>query len=296
MKLIRLILMLMLLVPFHAEASITEGGSGMLFGNDHAFNFTAPNGWVLDNQSGVQQGMHMVFYPVGQTWENSPVIAYGMSVAKDSVLRTIDDQVKSTVDDFRSNGSNDYMADAKEEIKIPGGKTAKVYFFHGDQWGNYEAVGYIEEKETINFLVYNSRNKTDFEKNLPAFKSILTSYKNSYGQPTSGKDSVKFDMLVREAKTFESTKEGSEYIAKFFRAYGNSLADIMKSCTAYTTKGKEATFELLFHIKPDGTVSETLIRPENTLTTCVRGLAQDSHHPPHQFQSVPVYIDMSVKE
>lgn len=296
MKSIRLILTIMFLLPCLAEAGITEGGTGLLFGTNHAFNFSAPNGWVLDNQSGVQQGLHMVFYPVGQTWENSPVMAYGMSVAKDSELRTIEDQVKRTVDDFRSNGSKDYTSEAKEKIKIPDGKTAKVFFFHGDQWGNYEAVGYIEEKETINFLVYNSRNKTDFEKNLSVFKSILSSYKNAYEPPRSGDDTVNFDELVREAKAFESTKEGADYITKFFQAYGNSLADIMKSCTSYTTKGKEAKFELLFQIKPDGAISETMIRPENALTTCVRGLARDSHHPPHRFQSVPVYIDMSVKE
>lgn len=296
MKSIGLILTLMFLFPCLAEAGITEGGTGLLFGTDHAFNFSAPTGWVLDNQSGVQQGLHMVFYPVGQTWESSPVMAYGMSVAKDSELRTIEDQVKRTVDDFRSNGSKDYTAEAKEDVKIPGGKTAKVFFFRGDQWGNYEAAGYIEERETINYLVYNSRNKTDFEKNLSAFKSILASYKNSYSSQKTGEDANIFDALVQEAKAFEKTKEGSEYISEFFQAYGNSLADVMKSCTSYTTKGKEAKFELLFQIKPDGAVSEARIRPENTLTACVRGLAQSSHHPPHKFPSVPVYIDMSVKE
>lgn len=286
----------MLLLPCLAEASITEGGTGMLFGSNHAFNFTAPNGWVLDNQSGVQQGLHMVFYPIGQTWENSPVMAYGMSVTKDSELRSIEDQVKRTVDDFRSNGNKEYTAEAKEDFQIPDGKTAKVYFFRGDQWRNYEAAGYVEEMETINFLVYNAQNKTEFEKNLPAFNSILSSYRNSYEPSKTGKDTGRFDELVREAKAFEGTKEGADYIANFFRSYGNTLADIMKSCTAYTTKGKGAEFELLFLIKPSGEVSETLIRPENALTVCVNGLARNSHHPPHQFQSVTVYINMSVKE
>jgi hypothetical protein len=175
MKLMQLILMLMLLIPCHAEAAITEGGNGLLFGADHAFNLTAPNGWVLDNQSGIPQGLHMVFYPSGQTWESSPVIAYGMSVAKDSEVRVVADQVRRTVEDFRNNGSKYYSSEAKEDIPLQDKKTAKVYFFRGDQWGNYEAVGYIEEKETINFLVYNAKNKSDFEKGLPAFKSILTS-------------------------------------------------------------------------------------------------------------------------
>jgi len=268
----------------------------MLFGTDHAFYFTAPTGWILDNQSGVQQGLHMVFYPAGQTWKDSPVIAYGMSAAKGPQLESIEDQVKRTVEDFLSNGSPNYTAEAKEVVNLPDGKTAKIYFFSGDQWGNYEAAGYIEEIETINFLVYNAKTKSDFDKNLSSFKSILTSYKNSYESSNSGKDASNFDDLISDAKEFESTIEGAEYTAKFFKSYGNTLADNMRSCTAYITNGKETKFELLFLIKPNGEISKTLIRPVNALTTCVRGLAQNSHHPPHEFQSVPVYIDMSVKE
>ena len=286
----------MFLLPYSTEASITEGGTGLLFGADHAFNFTAPNGWVLDNQSGIRQGLHMVFYPTGQTWESSPVIAYGMSVAKDSALRSIADQVRRTVEDFRSNGSKEYIAEAKEDAPLHDGKTAKVYFFRGDQWGNYEAAGYIEEKATINFLVYNSRNKSDFEKGLPAFKSILTSYKNAYEQKNIEKDETTFNQLIREAKAFESTTEGADYIKKFFQSFGNSLADTMKSCTSYTTKGQKAQFDLLFRIKPDGGVSEALISPSNGLTTCVKALVQDSHHPPHKFESALIYINMSVKD
>ena len=38
-------------VSFSASAEITEGGRGILFGEDHAFAVTATKGWVLDNQS-----------------------------------------------------------------------------------------------------------------------------------------------------------------------------------------------------------------------------------------------------
>ncbi|MFX0202900.1 MAG: hypothetical protein ACFFCW_42900, partial [Candidatus Hodarchaeota archaeon] len=68
-----------------ALASITEKGTGMLFGEDHAFSVTAISGWVLDNQSGVRQGLHMVFYPVGRTWADSPVIIYGRAVSKSEI-------------------------------------------------------------------------------------------------------------------------------------------------------------------------------------------------------------------
>jgi hypothetical protein len=50
-NLIRLMLLLMLLLPCHAEASITEFGAVMSFRDDHAFYFTAPTGRDLDNQT-----------------------------------------------------------------------------------------------------------------------------------------------------------------------------------------------------------------------------------------------------
>ena len=52
----------------------------------------------------------------------------------------------------------------------------KIYYYTGDQWGNFEAAGYIEEKKTINFVVLSARNKVAFESSLDAFRSILRSY------------------------------------------------------------------------------------------------------------------------
>ena len=113
MKLMLLILLLATLFPGAALADITEGGTGMLFGADHAFKFTAPKGWVLDNQSGAQQGLHMVFYPANQTWSKSPVMAYGVSVPKDRKVRSIQDQVKNTIEDFHYNGSPQLHSSSK---------------------------------------------------------------------------------------------------------------------------------------------------------------------------------------
>lgn len=295
MNLIWLILMLVALLPTSVLASITKGGTGMIFGSDHAFCFTAPTEWVLDNQSGVQQGLHMVFYPVGQSWSSSPVMAYGRSVPKDSTLRGIEDQVNATVEQFHRDGSPNYLAEAKDRVSLPGGKTVYVYFFHGDKWGNYEAVGFIEEPETINFLVYNARNKAEFEKHLPTFRSTLATYRNMF-ESTTDKDKTMVDSLMREAKALAATQEGKAYSSEVIQSFGNSLADIMKSCTAYTTKGEQTHYDLVFRIQPDGKVSEAYIRPNNALTVCVRGLVLNSKHPPHKMDPFLMHIDMSVKE
>ena len=38
---------------------------GIVYGPKAAFNIAAPEGWVLDNESGVEQGLPCVLYPKG---------------------------------------------------------------------------------------------------------------------------------------------------------------------------------------------------------------------------------------
>ena len=282
-------------LPSPGLAAITEGGTGMLFGADHAFTFTAPKGWGLDNQSGVKQGLHMVFYPIDQTWSTSTIMAYGVSVPKDMTLQSSEDLVKRRVKEFHLKGSPKYTAQAKDKVNLPNGKTAYVYFFLGADWGNYEAIGYVEETETINFLVYNARNKVEFEKHLPAFRSIIATYRNVFENATA-RDDVKFNSLIAEAKALEKTKEGKEYSSEVIQSFGSSLANIIKYCTSFTTKGERAHFDLLFRIRPDGTVSEAYIRPTNALNACVRGLVLDTKHPPHKLDPFLMYVEMNVTE
>ena len=188
-----------------------------------------------------------------------------------------------------------YTAQARDKVSLPDGKTVYFYFFHGDRWGNYEAVGYVEEAETINFLVYNARNKIEFEKNLPAFRSMIVTYRNVFENATD-RDDTNFNSLIAEARALENTKEGKEYSSEVIQSFGSSLANIMKVCTSCTTKGECAYFDLLFRIRPDGKVSEAFIRPSNALTACVRGLVLDTKQPPHKLDSFLILIEMSVKE
>ena len=59
-----------------------------------------------------------------------------------------------------------------------------MYHFSGDQWGNFESVAYVKEIDTINFLVFNSRNKKDFDNYVPSFHRIVRSYENLYISPS----------------------------------------------------------------------------------------------------------------
>src|SRR5205814_8550660 len=49
---------------------------GIVYGPKAAFNIAAPEGWVLDNTSGVDQGLPCALYPKDQSWSDARTIMY----------------------------------------------------------------------------------------------------------------------------------------------------------------------------------------------------------------------------
>ncbi len=164
----------MALLP--ASALIMEGGGGILYGQTYAFNVKAPKGWIFDNESGVQQGMDCVFYPKGQTWEDSPVIAYARARERTKEVQTADDAAKAAIDDFHARGNPKYEGKRVKTIKTKNGKEGVIYHFSGDKFGNYEAMVYFVEDKTINMVILNARKQKAFESALPAFEQLAESY------------------------------------------------------------------------------------------------------------------------
>jgi hypothetical protein len=290
-NIVRLLLIIFLIAGATASE---EWKSGMLFGDDHSFYFTAPDGWILDNKSGVKQGLHMVFYPEGETWANSPVIAYGRSARKDEKIKSIKDKVEQIVKDFHDNDCPDYKAKEQKAIQTNSGKSAEIYFFEGDKWGNYEAVGYIEEKSVINFLVYNSREKKIFEKNLKAFYSIVKSYRNVYLEDEKSDYDSFFNDLVTKAKEDVSTDEGKNYEVEISKALGQKMADFMKECSSYSNE-VEFKFEAIFRVSPEGKLLEGFVRPKEAIPLCFKGALMSTTFPKHEFKEFLFHINMKVK-
>ena len=172
MKTIAFILALLIHVT---SAAIIEEGVGIVYGTNHAFSFKAPKGWMLDNESGVSQGIHAVFYEKGGSWQKSKAVAYARAADRGTV-KTAADQVAKTIADFRKNGNDKYDGKKVKTVKTESGKDGEIYHFSGDKWGNFEAVAYFVEEKTINFVVFNSRDEKLFNDALPAFEELAKSY------------------------------------------------------------------------------------------------------------------------
>ena len=275
-----------------SHASITEQGRGMLFGNDHSFTFTAADGWVLDNESGVNQGLHMVFYPKENNWQSSPIIAYGRSLSAKNG-NTINSIVSTTVDDFKNNGSPNYKSEKQKEIQLTNGVKASVYYFSGDQWGNYEAVAYFQEKETINFLVYNSRTKAQFDMHLDSFYKIVHTYENQLiNEPIDGKV---LNALNKEANLDISLPEGKEYETQAVKMNGQAISNTLKQCTSSAKNKQNISFNYFVRINQKGDISESFIAPLDGLTTCFKRLMSRVNYPMHNFEDFLLKVNIKIE-
>ena len=149
-----------------------DANSGIVYGADHAFALTAPDGWVLDNASGVAQGLHAVFYPKGSSWKASPVVMYANVVHKKSEKDALETIIESDVADFKRQSPGMKVEDA--EAPSGSGKNVRVKYFVDDD--SHEAVAYIGESKVVVMLVLNAKTREGFDGALPAFRQLISSY------------------------------------------------------------------------------------------------------------------------
>jgi len=65
------------LMLFCAAISAQEKNQGgIVRGPKAGFNISAPEGWVVDNEAGLNQGMPCVLYPKGSSWSDAKTVMY----------------------------------------------------------------------------------------------------------------------------------------------------------------------------------------------------------------------------
>ncbi len=244
----------------------------------------------------------MVFYPKEHSWKVTPVVAYGRTVAidkkteADSEVDSIEKLVMATVAKFRAEGSPKYSARQGFPVTLSGNVSVKVYFFEGDKWGNYEAVGYVKEQNAINYLAFSARSEKDFNANLKYFLRILATYKNTQ-RDVEVASNTEFDKLLKGAVKDASTKDRANYRTSVFNGFKKDGKDLMQECVSFasTDKNRHQDFDIILKIKEDATVTNTYVSPKNALSTCIAGAASALTYPPHKFGTFSLHIDMKLK-
>jgi hypothetical protein len=151
--------------------------SGLVYGEGHAFWLTAPSGWVLDNSSGVGQGLYAVFYPAGSSWSGSPVVMYANTVERDTANdESLSSFIDGDIDEAREHSPH-LRVEREPPLLTAAGTRAEVRVFSGDQWGNSERVAYILERRVFVILTLTSKQPGPYALSLRAFESLVKSFK-----------------------------------------------------------------------------------------------------------------------
>ncbi len=170
------------LIALHqaAHAEKTEEGTGLAYGKDHAYFLTAPPGWILDTESGAVQGVYAVFYPKGSSWDGTAVM-YSNAAGRDG--KSPEAAVEHDLIQMREKSPMLKVADGGT-LETKDKKQALVRYLTGDSYGNYEAAGYVVEKNIVANIILTTRNKAAYDKALPAFRSLVGSYRFVSDNPT----------------------------------------------------------------------------------------------------------------
>ncbi len=146
---------------------------GIVYGPKAAFNINAPSGWVLDNQSGAQQGLPCVLYPKGETWANARTVIYAKIAS--TQYEDVNAFVTMAIKEMKA-------AHGTPKEKIATGKTysGNDYFINEypatKTYSQWERVAYVQLPRAVAYLVLSSRDEKSYRKNAGALQEVLKTF------------------------------------------------------------------------------------------------------------------------
>lgn len=133
--------------------SLANAQLGYAHGKDHCYHFETPAGWQMDNRAAAAEGVPMVFYPAGSTWQSAETVMYTRPSAKS---RPAVDAIKAQVDDviamYRS-AAETVIAKNAGPVKAKSGATGQLWEYSGYRNGGKELAVYFRGRETVNYFV-----------------------------------------------------------------------------------------------------------------------------------------------
>jgi len=157
---------------------------GIVYGPKAAFNINAPEGWVLDNESGSQQGLPCVLYPKGQSWADAKTIMYAKIAS--TQYQDVNAFVAVAIKEMKAKHGT-----PKE--KIASGKThdGHDYFINEypatKTYSQWERVAYVQLPHAVAYVVLSSRDKTSYQKDSVALEEALKTFIYLEPKPDSEK-------------------------------------------------------------------------------------------------------------
>src|SRR5207253_6334728 len=158
---------------------------GIVYGPKAAFNISAPEGWVLDNQAGVEQGLPCVLYPKSESWADARTVMYAKIAS--TQFEDVNAFVAMAIKDMEKTRG-------KPKEKIASGKTKDGHDYVINEYpatktySQWERVGYVQLPHAVAYIVLSSRDHASYKKDSGALERVL---KNTflYLEPKKDSDS-----------------------------------------------------------------------------------------------------------
>lgn len=156
---------------------------GIVYGPKAAFNISAPEGWVLDNKSGVDQGLPCVLYPKGESWSDARTVMYAKIAG--TQFEDVEKFVAFAIKEMQKTHST-------PKQKVDSGKTGdgRPFFINEypatKNYSQWERVAYIQLPHAVAYIVLSSRHEPSYGKDAPALTEVLKTF--VYLEPKSDRE------------------------------------------------------------------------------------------------------------
>jgi hypothetical protein len=143
---------------------------GIVYGPKAAFNISAPEGWVLDNESGAEQGLPCVLYPKGESWADARTVMYAKIAGTE--FEDVNAFVSTAIKEMASKHG-------RPREKIASGKTKDGHDYFINEYpatktySQWERVGYVQLPHAVAYIVLSSRDHASYKKNSGALEDVL---------------------------------------------------------------------------------------------------------------------------
>jgi tetratricopeptide (TPR) repeat protein len=279
--------------------------AGIVYGPKAAFDITAPESWVLDNESGKNQGLPCVLYPKGSSWADAKTIMYAKIASTE--FEDVNEFVAWAIKGMKAKRGT-------PKQKIASGKTqdGRDYFVNEypatKTYSQWERVGYVQLPHAVAYIVLSSRDKTSYSKDAPALEKVLKTLvyfepKSDQSSPSAASASPmaaspsRFASLtdaVAEARRLRETEAGKLYDFDFDAAVSNRLTDAVSQCAK---DSKPVIFDLVFVFAGDGHVAQVLQPANSTVAACVAAKLGDVRlrAPPQPDWPIQIHVELNTR-
>ena len=162
------------LALFSAKSFAQENyRGGIVYGPKAAFHISAPEGWVLDNQAGAEQGLPCVLYPKGSTWADAKTIIYAKIAS--TQFENAEAFVAKAIKEMQE-------VHGRPKQKVESGKTGDGQPFFINEYpatksySQWERIAYIQLPKAVAYIVFSARDEASYRKNFPALNEVLKSF------------------------------------------------------------------------------------------------------------------------